>query len=1176
MASNSIQIYNDTVLKQSILQGYQVQRTNPNLGKITMGELAFTRDTGRLFVGNYTNVKKDDDSKQVIGGILSGNKYLGIIDSKPLIHFSASGDTGWKPLSYESDVTDNSINVTEKALFGQGSRFRNTDKNGWNKKSQYIEKYGVYSGDYTYDVYNNALILFDKNITTNPIEQPIRRVTEVNGILTEQILDKSTGEPISIENQTRRTPLYNTEQNDNLRERPIYGDGYVMMRILEPDGTTIGYKNRTFKYDKDNYNEDGSPTSNDNNWSHNYLEVLSVPASSLSASFDSTQFIIPEEGQGSVVQINSTLSKVNEITGISNKLTVPQTLSFKNSISLIFDNTKIESPNVNSDKILVLSKASDANTYNVSVANQHVPSYTIQLRDGLKNTVTGENFLTITQDASNAGELSIGMSQSSNNFTSVDTIGHSDPFDTKQFSNYYYNGTGYYDVNGSLIRSQFYDITYHEAALSKIQQYESSNNVGLNLLKNPIPICWNTPNNDVLMSSTSSAKLEYLVTPWIFCIKKHYLSGEAEPKASSSNDPSGDGTPATPSIDEESYNKNITVLGNNKYDDLSATSSFNIIDGYSFDPQNRQMYKKYIQGNMNTTKIPVFQPVNFDVFDTSCYDESTINSTQDGYEVYTYRGQSINIPETIYKKDNTWYTYENNDYTPIQETISTTDVQIVTKLLATLKTLDDIIVIDEIKYPNNINNNNDVEKDEETGNFIESEMPDFLFSLEKTTIEIRDGIQKTVYVPYITFNNNQLIDLSNNDNFVRKVQISTSNKSKQFVTLFDSSLAEQYTPNNIYSPDTESRLSVHRTDLGQTIYSSLINAPIFTSSQFAPSFLLVTYEVLNSSGDLTTQTRYVKIQGINYSEIQPVIPENPIKVVAFKGNETIDITKTYKNDLFVSTNYMMFDTKKLQTTQYKGICFVFESKETQYFDIATIVKNPNGSYYTFTKEESRDVKTVKYRATGYWNVDTSDYNNDLFIIESVTLIDGTVYSWANSTHRNKIKDLITSGEINPPTGFSITYQTCQFAAIQIKNVPANKNGYFIPDSGLIADSENQRTIPAHASSILLEVHRKTNSNTPISIYTAADVDSMSDDYSQYDFPFVIEDTDSIPTINSPACLNENEKILYNSTQTGSQIIEVPLYKTVYNNYKGFTIRVTNIDSGNTTNNFLIRAIGYRV
>jgi hypothetical protein len=93
------------------------------------------------------------------------------------------------------------------------------------------------------------LILFDKNITTNPVEQPIRRVTEVDGVLTEQILDKSTGEPIAVEKHGRRTPLYNTEQNENLNERPIYGDGYVIMRILEPDGTTIGYKNRTFKYD---------------------------------------------------------------------------------------------------------------------------------------------------------------------------------------------------------------------------------------------------------------------------------------------------------------------------------------------------------------------------------------------------------------------------------------------------------------------------------------------------------------------------------------------------------------------------------------------------------------------------------------------------------------------------------------------------------------------------------------------------------------------------------------------------------------------------------------------------------------------------------------------------------------------------------------------------------------
>jgi hypothetical protein len=110
-----------------------------------MGELAFTRDTGRLFVGNFTNTVKDVDSNYVSGGVLVGNKYLGLIDSKPLIHFSGSGSTGWKPLNYQEATTDDSAKITEEALFGYKSRFRQNDgdnigatdngKNGWNKKA---------------------------------------------------------------------------------------------------------------------------------------------------------------------------------------------------------------------------------------------------------------------------------------------------------------------------------------------------------------------------------------------------------------------------------------------------------------------------------------------------------------------------------------------------------------------------------------------------------------------------------------------------------------------------------------------------------------------------------------------------------------------------------------------------------------------------------------------------------------------------------------------------------------------------------------------------------------------------------------------------------------------------------------------------------------------------------
>lgn len=73
-----IKFFNDTVLKQSILQGYESERTNEVLGKFTMGELAFTRDTGRVFVGTYTDNQKEDDLPNFTGGILVGNRYFGM------------------------------------------------------------------------------------------------------------------------------------------------------------------------------------------------------------------------------------------------------------------------------------------------------------------------------------------------------------------------------------------------------------------------------------------------------------------------------------------------------------------------------------------------------------------------------------------------------------------------------------------------------------------------------------------------------------------------------------------------------------------------------------------------------------------------------------------------------------------------------------------------------------------------------------------------------------------------------------------------------------------------------------------------------------------------------------------------------------------------------------------
>lgn len=310
MASKYIKIFNDTVLKQSVLQGYELQRSNENLGTICMGELAFTRDTGRLFVGNYSTQELDLDTKYIGGGILTGNKYIGLIDSRPLCHFNGNGSTGSLPLNYETNTPDRDENKTypdEIGLFLENSRYRpyisdtksfKFGGDGWNKKPEYIQKYGVYSGDYLFDIYNNALIIFDKNIKLNTGTPEIKnedyKETNItNGTLvwngeTETILN-SQGEDVSL-TSTLRTPITNiSDPDDNITQYPIYGDGYVIMRILEPDGITIDYADRKI--------QDGEPVTNaeDNNiksypnWTHNILTV-NYPVDKIIPIFDPTNF----------------------------------------------------------------------------------------------------------------------------------------------------------------------------------------------------------------------------------------------------------------------------------------------------------------------------------------------------------------------------------------------------------------------------------------------------------------------------------------------------------------------------------------------------------------------------------------------------------------------------------------------------------------------------------------------------------------------------------------------------------------------------------------------------------------------------------------------------------------------------------------------------------------------
>lgn len=1177
MASNSIKVYNDTVLKQSILQGFQTQRTNENLGRFTMGELAFTRDTGRLFVGNYTNASKPLDSSYVKGGILSGNKYLGMIDSKPLIHFSASGSTGWKPLSYFENTQDENVG-TEYALFGENSKYRKDDANGWNKEATYIDKYGVYSGDYVYDIYENALIIFDKNITTNASEQPLRKIVKSsNGKVEEIYLDKSSGEEISIQNQTRRTPLYNITEEPNLNERPIYGDGYVVMRLLEPDGKTIGYKDRTFKYSDANYNEDGSPLPNDNNWSHNLLEVKEVPASTLKASFNERQFHVVNDK----MTLNPVLPNITELSG--NKLTLPSTVQFKNSISLKFNGTQVSNNSYKSDKILALYGSNGS--YEVKLCEQFIPSYTIKLNDGLINTQTGESIIVLSQEASDNNELSIGFTKKVDT-SLTSSIGYSNPFDLDTPSQYYYVGTGHYNDGGCLIKAEQYDITTYNAAITHLNKFDTKNNSALVMVKNPLPICWNTP-TESLKTSTSSAILEFVCAPDVFCIKKTYTTDEEEPKQQ------------TGEIDKEAYKRNITVLGNNNYEDVSTPSEFPLIDGVSYPPENRELFQK-IKNSEYSINIPVSQQlVEFDVPSLDPYDENEKQLIQNGYNVYIYFGDEYG--DSVYEKDGKFYKKEDDSYvlipTPSDDMISPQIQKIEYKLNNIIDNIDSTIW-DEVQYPKPA-----------TTVTPHDEYPDALLSIINT-----DGILHDNTLAPGTINISDYMD-TDKDELV-KIEINTNDKTDDdgFVLFFDASVNYDVDYENdepvgkLYHPSSITTLECKVDDYAQLVYNLLYNSEVFTGVNYAPSFLKITYlkKDLELGKNIETVV-YVKIPNITYSEVQPEAPEVHVpsthpsgtptnippthihKAFGFKQDDTrVDITEQLQNS-DGSHNYYNPSTHKfimedINAQNFKGVAFLVYKPAVELFQMSDVLFNTDGvTYYQFTIDNNfpTAVQSVTYRATGVLS-DTDDN----FVIKSIVMKDGSTYDWSSSSGKSKIKECIDNGDITIPKTFSADIIVPTWTAFQFKSVPSNGVGYFIPKEGLATIDANKLRIPKHANSVLLEVNRMVanpDSATPISIYTTGqytddDITSLKSNNNEYSFPFVISsDSISMPTLSSTIPFLPNEKIIYHSTSEGSQIIEVPLYKTMLNDNKGFTIRLHNVDCGyETDNKFVIRLIGYRV
>ena len=570
MAQQFIKIFDDTVLKQSINQGYETQRTNTRLGKFTMGELAFTRDTARVFAGNFTNLEFKEDSEAVTGGSLVGNKYLGLIDSKPLTHFLINSEDGnrqtsmYLPLNYEKDTTyssqiedENGIKktYTEKALLHNDSKFRRDSKNsGWNKGSTYNDQYDAYNGDYIFDVYNNALILFDTNI------KPVKSTTEPNWTINETTNEQKfyidgdsslgtyseTGDKTNY--STQRTRLINVEKltTDTTDYTvlgnelyPIYGDGYVVIRIIEPDGITLGYKERSFNQ------ATGFP--NDGNYSHNYLEIKSIPIDKLQPLFDPKYFTISSDGKSGrhltfTGEIDTIL--VSNVISPDGNLTLSPNIKFSSTATINFDLSKTKDT---SAKYMCLKQISEGN-YQASIQDP----CTLTLKMGEKEystTITPGGSALINIDTGSGDNVEPGRMIYDPFFT---TMG--DTVDDSSGGNIFYSGSSMYDSNGALISTEeipglefnddnvfpiqitdihSYFVLYDSSGSnSSYEIYEYTNedgttemdfrgtlehpyvSTGYNLLKKPVIVGW-SPNSSTLKSSYA----KYFINPYVISPK---------------------------------------------------------------------------------------------------------------------------------------------------------------------------------------------------------------------------------------------------------------------------------------------------------------------------------------------------------------------------------------------------------------------------------------------------------------------------------------------------------------------------------------------------------------------------------------------------------------------------------------------------------------------------------
>ena len=412
MSQNTVQIFDDNVLKITIKQGSESERFNIDFnnihpggdvkygtsetinilakdsistvpGSFSSGELAYTRDTGRVFVGSLTD-SRESNQQITFGGTLVGNKYLGFVDSKRVIDKNyGDNKSNGTPLNLAEPTGDDAGLLTAGSQY-RSYNFANSTSTGpqstsdgkWPRLSFYNSKYDAYDGDYMYDVYRNALILFDHNIkpSKNPGETNYKDTEPTKNRTTLQGKRKTPLIPRELENGQPTTALETVKKHTE----DMYGDGYVLFYNVIPDGETLTFTDRSFK-------EDGScNSSNDtltNNFSYNVIRLNKVPVTALSTVFDDDYFVVPTNAGGKI-----TLKKDKLSGGGSSSITKP----VENGI-LIYKNGKITGANFTiSDTYVNSDSTSYIDLDKVSYLSDWTHKETVSTK--INNLSSDENF----------------------------------------------------------------------------------------------------------------------------------------------------------------------------------------------------------------------------------------------------------------------------------------------------------------------------------------------------------------------------------------------------------------------------------------------------------------------------------------------------------------------------------------------------------------------------------------------------------------------------------------------------------------------------------------------------------------------------------------------------------------------------------------------------------------